>query len=167
MQKHGLNLRRINSMSQDEVQNILDSAPTYYMNVEGVSKLPGSAKNLFEDLPPGSSYADKYVLFIENDERPIGVIDLVFHYPHTRVAFIGLFLIGEKYHGGGVGTESYKLLESLISEFDVDSIQLGVNDTNPRALTFWTKRGFKKNGRTRLNQGLKVSSTVHVMEKVL
>ena len=52
-----------------------------------------------------------------------------------------------------------------IRQFSIDSIQLGVNDTNEVGMLFWPKMGYKLQGRTRINQGIKVTSTVYVMEK--
>ncbi len=41
-----------------------------------------------------------------------------------------------------------------------NSIELAVNDTNDVGIRFWSKLGFKQNGRTRLNEGLKMTSTI-------
>jgi RimJ/RimL family protein N-acetyltransferase len=167
MRKHNLNLRRIDSDSHKEVQSILDTAPTYYMKVEGVLKIDGAAKKVFEELPPLCTYDDKYVFFIEKNETPIGVVDLIIGYPNRKTAFLGLLLLGEKYHGSGIGRESYDLIENYVKQFNIDSIQLAVNDSNDIGMRFWLKLGFKVNGRTRLNEGLKVTSTAHVMEKFI
>mgnify|MGYP003387765646 CR=1 FL=1 len=76
-------------------------------------------------------------------------------------------VLDEKYQGRGLGTLSYGLLEQFVAPFEMRSIRLGVNDTNTAGLAFWPKLGFSPNGRTRLNQGVKVISTVIVMEKLL
>lgn len=157
-------IRRISNQYQALVQTILNAAPSYYMKIDGVPDA-GSAKGVFEELPPQCHYEDKHVLLIERASTPVGVIDLVIGYPERRIAFIGLLVIDEKYQNMGLGKRSYQLLEAYIRQFSVDSIQLGVNDTNDVGMRFWPKMGFRMQGRTRLNQGLKVTSTVFVMEK--
>ena len=104
-------IRRISNQHQALVQTILNAAPSYYMKIDGVPDA-GSAKGVFEELPPQCHYEDKHVLLIERASTPVGVID-----------------------------------------------------TNDVGMRFWPKMGFRMQGRTRLNQGLKVTSTVFVMEK--
>jgi len=150
-----------------EMQTILDSAEYYYMKVEGVPKMENTAKAVFESLPPSCSYEDKFVFFIEFNKIRIGVVDLVFGYPEKEVAFLGLLLIGQNFYGQGLGSKSCELVEKFAKERGAKKLQLGVNDTNDVGIKFWSKLGFKPNGRTRSNQGLKVLSTVHVLEKTL
>jgi GNAT superfamily N-acetyltransferase len=162
--KSSVTLRKITSESQELVQSILDAAPSYYMKIDGVTDA-GSAKSVFEELPPNCTFENKHVLLIEEASIPVGVIDLVIGYPDSKVAFIGLLVLDEKYQGRGLGKRSYQVLEDYIRQFPVDSIQLGVNDTNDVGMLFWPKMGYKLQGRTRINQGINVTSTVYVMEK--
>lgn len=159
-----VNLKKIAPTSQALVQTLLDAAPTYYLLIDGVPDA-GSAKAVFEELPPGRTYEDKHVLLIEEDGIPAGVIDLVIGYPHDKVAYIGLLVLDESRQGRGLGKATYQILEAYIRGFAVDSIQLGVNDTNHPGMTFWPKMGFQRNGRSRAHQGKKINSTVIVMEK--
>jgi ribosomal protein S18 acetylase RimI-like enzyme len=161
-----ISLKKIDHTSQALVQTLLDAAPTYYLLIDGVPNA-GSAKAVFEELPPGRTHADKHVLLIEEDGVPAGVIDLVIGYPKDNIAYIGLLVVDESHQGRGLGRASFQILENYIRNFDVDSIQLGVNDTNHPGMSFWTKLGFQKNGRSRPHQGKQVASTVFVMEKPL
>jgi len=136
------------------------------MKIDGVPDA-GSAKSVFEELPPNCTFENKHVLLIEEASIPVGVIDLVIGYPNSKVAFIGLLVLDEKYQGRGLGKRSYEALEDYIRQFSIDSIQLGVNDTNEIGMLFWPKMGYKLQGRTRINQGIKVTSNVYVMEKNL
>ncbi len=167
MQNNHLILTKTTIESYMEVQSILDSAEYYYMKIEGVPKMENTAKEVFEKLPPNTTPEDKFVFFIELNNQRIGVVDLVFGYPEKNVAFIGLLLLDQKLHGRGFGGKSYKLVEEFARNQGADAIQLGVNDTNDVGIKFWSKLGFRPNGRTRLNEGLKVNSTVHVLEKSL
>ncbi len=162
--KNSIILRKICSQDQAIVQAILDAAPSYYMKIDGVPNA-GSAKNVFEDLPPHCTADSKHVLLIENESIPVGVVEIIIGYPNSKVAWIGLLVIDEKFQGMGLGKASYDLTEEYLHQFAVDSIQLGVNDTNGVGMAFWPKMGFKMQGRTRINQGIKVTSTVYVMEK--
>lgn len=159
-----ITLKKINHSSEALVQTLLDAIPTYYLLIDGVPNA-GSAKAVFEELPPGRTYEDKHVLLIEEDGIPAGVIDLVIGYPQDKVAYIGLLVLDECRQGRGLGKATYQLLENYIRGFEVDSIQLGVNDTNHPGMAFWPKLGFQRNGRSRAHQGKKIISTVIVMEK--
>lgn len=165
--KQNLSLTIASIDSYLEVQSILDSAEYYYMKVEGVPKMENTAKAVFESLPPKCTYDDKFVFFIELNKERIEVVDLVFGYPEKEEAFLGLLLLNQKFYGQGLGRRSYALVERFASERGAKTLQLGVNDTNEVGMKFWTKLGFKPNGRTRPNEGLKVTSTVHVLEKAL
>ncbi len=166
MSKH-LILSRATIDSYLEVQSILDSAEYYYMKVEGVPKMDNTAKKVFESLPPNCTYDDKFVFFVELNGQRIGVVDLVFGFPTKDVAFIGLLLLDQKYYGQGLGRKSCELIEEFSRNHGAITIQLGVNDTNENGIKFWSKLGYKPNGRTRPNEGLKVNSIVHVLEKSL
>jgi RimJ/RimL family protein N-acetyltransferase len=159
-----ITLRKIDSQYLDVLQGLLDAAPSYYMKIDGVPNA-GSAKELFEELPPNCTYDNKHVLLIEQEATAIGVIDLIIGYPDSKTAFIGLLVLDEKFQGKGLGLASYKLLEEYIAQFKISSIELGVNDTNDVGMAFWSKLSFTPNGRTRINKGKRVTSTVIVLHK--
>lgn len=167
MHKTNLIITKADIESYPEVQLILDSAEYYYMKVEGVPKMEDNAKAIFESLPPNCTYDDKFVFFIELNNGRIGLADLVFGYPEKEIAFIGLLLLDQKFHGQGLGRRSYQLIEEFTKSRGAKFIQLGVNDTNEVGMRFWPKLGFKINGRSRPYEGLKVKSIVHVFEKSL
>ncbi|MBY0415261.1 MAG: GNAT family N-acetyltransferase [Bdellovibrionales bacterium] len=161
-----LNFRKVTRDSHQEVQDILDSAPTYYLKVEGVPKINGAAIKIFEDLPPNGTLDKKFVYIIEYNHLSIGIAEFNVGYPNDFTAFIGLFLLDEKMQGKGIGRKSYEALETLIKkQFCVNVIELAVNDTNDIGMKFWTNLGFERNGRSRENQGLLVTSHVYVLAK--
>lgn len=162
-----MKLKKITIEEAPLVQSILDTAPTYYMLIEGVPKIEGIAEGIFKDLPPNCTLESKHVHLIELDHGPIGIAETIIGYPNAQTAFLGLFLINEAYHGKGLGRAAYELWEGHIkNQFpEVHTVELGVNDTNHVGMGFWSKLGFVKNGRSRINQGKHIQSTVYVLAK--
>ena len=88
-----LKLRRVGSESFELAQEILDDAPSYSMNVDGVQKISDGGNSLFEALPSNIGYSDKHVLIVEMNNYAIGIIDFINGYPEPGTGFLGLLLL--------------------------------------------------------------------------
>lgn len=149
------------------IQEILDAAPTYLMNVEGVTSDPRGGVDTLTALPPNCDAAQKYVFILMNAEQRIGVADLIKGYPDPETAFLGLLLLREDSQQKGLGRTFYEMIEKLVVEdLGLRQIRLGVVDSNPVA-PFWQKMGFQMTDIAKPHQGAKLRSTKRVMVKLL
>jgi diamine N-acetyltransferase len=137
----------------DDLQQVLEEAPAFAYRVTGGPPNPADAQSTYSSLPDGKSYDDKFVFGIFHDERMIGCIDVYRNYPSPGVAWIGLLLLSERFHGHGFGRKAFDLLRNQISCWEgCDRIQLAVVSTNEVALPFWRRMGFNETGKRGLYQ---------------
>jgi len=164
---HELTLEKVTIESAADVQAIIDCAPTFLKNVEGLSVDSEYASRDLQALPPGCALDQKYFFVIKNGADQIGVADLVKDYPKKGTAFLGLLLLAEKVQRNGFGTKAYRLLEEFaLSKLSADKIRLAYNDSNPVA-QFWQKMGFSHTGESKPYKGRTRDSAVILMEKEL
>jgi len=162
-----VSLREVGLESANEVQAIIDAAPIFSENVEGVTHDPEYARRDLQALPPGCDKDQKHFFIIQNAGTNIGVADLVRDYPKPGTTFLGLLLLAEFWQGKGAGRAAYQLLEDFAeTKLSARKLRLAYNDTNPVG-TFWEKMGFKLTGETKAYKGQSRDSNVHLMEKDL
>lgn len=150
----------------DIIQDILDSAPSFHLNTEGIEQIPGGTEELLKELPPKTPRERKKVFLIQVENQNIGLCDLVLGYPTQDIGFIGLLLFKEEFQGKGYGRLAYYLLKDYALEMGMKSLQLGVVESNP-VEEFWKKMGFSRINRSRKHIGAKLESVVHVYEATL
>jgi ribosomal protein S18 acetylase RimI-like enzyme len=164
-----LQIKRLEG-KQDEVrivQQILEEAPQYSINVSGGHPDQESGAEVFRAIPPKLEYKDKHVLGVYKESFPIGVIDLLIGYPAKEKAFIGLLLISEKHQKKGIGTQAYSELEKYIRQYpSIQTVRLSVVESNGWVLKFWEEMGFAKTGETRPYENKTVRSTAVLLEKI-
>lgn len=162
-----LHLEKVNLDHVNEVQAIIDGAPTFSINVEGLTHDSEYARRDLTALPPGCSAEQKHFFIIRNGKIGIGVADLVQDYPIKGTAFLGLLLIAEAHQGNGLGREAYRLVEVFATTtLAAQKMRLAYNDSNPVA-TFWEKMGFKATGESKPYTGKARNSNVLLMERSL
>jgi GNAT superfamily N-acetyltransferase len=158
---------RVELEAKDLVQNILDRAPQYRMNVDGIADAPNDGLDSLTAIPPNCSMEQKYFLVLHSAGHPIGIADVVKDFPKPGTAFLGLFLLQENQQKKGLGLKGYELLENLIrNELCCNKIRLAVVDSNP-VQPFWEKLGFVATGEVRPHDGVDRKSLKRVMEKRL
>lgn len=164
-----ITLRKVGLEYVDTVQQILQSAPIFFIKTEG-DEMPSesAAKDAMTDLPPNTEPEKKhFLLFFDEKNIPFAVCDLILGYPNEETAFLGLLLLDEKFQNRSLGTTCFNLIQDYIKNFpEINKMQLGFVERNP-VEGFWRKMGFERNGRSRPYSGKFVESTVFVMEKSL
>lgn len=126
---------------------VIAAAPAYHLAVEGKLPSASDAPGLLSDVPPGYTVHDKYFFGIYRGEVMIGCADVLRGWRHATQSMIGLLLFAEAFQGSGYGTLAYRRLEDMIRGWDgMESIRIGVIDTNRPALAFWRKMGFAETG---------------------
>lgn len=140
-----ITLRKMYADKKDDVaslQSILEAAPSYSLTVDGSLPSPSAAQEMFEALPPGRNFDDKFVFEIRSQAGVVGCVDVIRGYPESHVAFIGLILLIESAQGQSYGPAALRLLESIATDWKCTAMRIAVIDTNKRALAFWRREGF-------------------------
>jgi ribosomal protein S18 acetylase RimI-like enzyme len=162
----------IRSMTDSEpnrvaVQRLFDAAPAFSLITTGKFADPNEGEEAFTELPPGLTYADKFVYGVFLGEELIGCADILRGFRAANKATLGLFLLAQKYQGQGFGARAYVELEIIMASWPgIDTIRLGVIETNVKAFPFWRKMGFAENGERREKYPPLIADII-VMEKYL
>lgn len=87
------------------------------------------------------------LFIVENEVEPIGFMNTVTFFSicaHGKVLFLDDFFIRETHRGKGNGKKALKELENLLLLEDYKRVQLMAENTNPKAVAFYTKEGYSK-----------------------
>lgn len=151
-----------------DLQRVLEEAPTYSHRVSGAPPTPTEAEGLFSALPPGKTYADKFVLGFYEAGRMVGCADVIRSFPSEEKAMVGLLLLSESHQSKGLGSLAYAEIEKLcLSWPQVEIARIGVVKTNSAVLPFWLKAGFVDTGARRPFDHGSVKSETIVLEKTI
>jgi RimJ/RimL family protein N-acetyltransferase len=123
---------------------VLEAAPRYFELVTG--------------LPPGPA---------EADDAMIGCADVIRGYPTPDKAVIGLLLIAEPWQRKGIGRAFERLVCRTFADWpEITTARIGVVASNPGALAFWRKLGYRETGERRAAQAPFVADTI-VLERAV
>lgn len=161
-------LNKLNLTDIKNIQTVLEAAPKYSMNVSGHHQNANAASEMFEALPNGFDYKNKFVLGIEVYADFIGCIDVLRGFPNTQTAMLGLLLLSEEYQGKGLGKTAYQALESIIKEWEeITIVRISVVVSNGEVLPFWKKLGFRDTGIRRPYENANITSEAIILEKLV
>jgi uncharacterized cupin superfamily protein/N-acetylglutamate synthase-like GNAT family acetyltransferase len=163
-----LSLRLCTEADADEVLEIFQKSPKYFLDVEGALPSLKAAQHALVDGPQktNENYFKEF-LVIESEGRAVGVVDLHAHHPDTGVCYLGLLLLREDCFGRGLGKRCYALIEDYVQRaLQCSTIKLGVSEQNHVA-GFWQKMGFLPIEKRYEHRGEEKLSTVHEFAKVL
>ncbi len=148
------------------IQSVLASAPGYFEAIQGVPPGPTEGVSLFTDLPPGRSYADKFVYGLCAGDALVGCADVVRGWNAPDKAVIGLLLLAETWQGRGLGRAFAALVEQAIGGWrEIATVRVGVVAANTRALGFWRRLGYRETGERKHNPAF--AAEIVVLEKPL
>ncbi len=153
-------LKEINKEFRAQIKHLFDRCKDYFYLVESKQANEGSINEFLEDLPQGKTLKDKHTLGIFNNEKLIGVIDLVENYPNKNEWIIGLLLIDPGERGYGLGKKVHKILEDISNKGQGEKLRIGVVEQNKSAVEFWKKIGYTEIKRT---QPIKYSNRENIV----
>ncbi|WP_177232285.1 GNAT family N-acetyltransferase [Methylobacterium gossipiicola] len=160
-------MSRVTENSFADVESIFDDLRAYSRCVDGVDRRDGAATEFVTALPPGSHVRNKHSFVMYRHGSPVGLLDIIAHYPAPNVAFIGLLAVRESLHGIGLGRALYDRAEHLIrTDLRATTVRIAVIETNP-ACGFWRRMGFRTTGEVKRYEGRAVTSHAILMEKPL
>jgi len=149
------------------LQAVLEAAPRYFEATYGSPPSPAEAQSTFTALPPGRHYDDKRVWALCSGETMIGVADVVRGWNAPEKAVIGLLLIAQPWQRRGPGRAFLTLIEEAVRAWpEITTLRIGVLASNPGALAFWRRSGYRETGEIKPATPPFVAETI-VLEKPL
>ncbi len=139
---------KIKVMTQEDVEDIFELLKDNeeYNSIVGIEASLTAAYDILTDLPQGKTEDEKSVIGIYQGSELFAIVDLIKDYPDKTNIFIGLLLIAKQYQRQSKGSQIIAKLISAFAERGFVSCDIGVIDKNKKALAFWDKNGFCKNG---------------------
>lgn len=126
------------------ISRIFREAPSYTELVEGRASSIEDVDDFFYGRPANKDAADKSVFGFYIGPEMIGCADVIRSYPTDDCAFIGLLLFSEAHQNRGYGKAALALINAMAREWGYRRLQLAGIATNPRAVAFWEREGFKE-----------------------
>lgn len=122
------------------------SNPLYYRYLQEEPSLSGVLDGIFRPLPPGKTYADKFVTGFFENGRLAAMMDLITGYPDAQTAFLGLFMVDAAFQGRGVGRKLVADVLAGLKEAGFSAVRLCRVRGNPQPEHFWALCGFRPTG---------------------
>lgn len=161
----GYEIIDVSMQNVHQVMEIYNSNYDYFMLSDGE---PANMENCLLDIaaiPSDFNTKNKKYIGIWKHRKIIAILDFLMGYPDKKCCWIGLLLVDAKWHGKGTGTEIINAFvkASILSGYS--HIQLGVLDTNKKAIAFWKRLGFLEIRKSNIKRPNKPDWNVIVMEK--
>ncbi|WP_237188268.1 GNAT family N-acetyltransferase [Rothia nasimurium] len=150
----------------DQVQELYDQNPDYFLRISGRPAEPGSALENLTVFPPGLSHSP-VLLGAFDDGRLVGVLIAVLGFPSEEFAHVALALVDEQARGRGVGRALHDVyLGAVRQHLNISTLRLGIVATNAAvAEPFWRALGYTPSAEVKdFSQG-DVVSTVEVFTR--
>lgn len=161
-----MDLEPVTLSAQSLILSIFEKAPNYFLQVEGCLPTLATVNDAVLCAPAKTTKAYvKEFLVIRDHGQPIGTVELHINHPAPEIAYIGLLLVCEDLHRRGLGRECYRAVEKYVREnYAAKIIRLGVSDDNDVS-GFWSRLGFRSNGRNYSYAGERKVNNVVEYEK--
>ncbi|SJZ45612.1 GNAT family N-acetyltransferase [Anaerorhabdus furcosa] len=136
-----MEIRKLTKENVEDIYNCLLSNDEYNkMSNDEVSRKV--AEDMLSCRPPGIMEENKTLYGAFEEDKCIGISDVIFGYPDKETSFIGLLMIDGEHHKQGYGKRFYELIEKVIDSNAYKKIALGVLMNNMKGYTFWQKQGY-------------------------
>jgi RimJ/RimL family protein N-acetyltransferase len=145
-------VRRITEADVSEVVALCKGNPLYYEHCPPFVTQESVNRDRVA-LPVGKTKEDKYYLGFFKDESLIAVMDLITGYPDSEVAFIGFFMMDQRWQGKNIGTEIITEVCQYLKEVGFIRVSLGYAKGNAQSEVFWLKNHFEKTGLEKQAEG--------------
>lgn len=159
-------MERAGPPHENLILTLFEGSPSYFLQVEGCRPTLRTVQEALQARPAriGDRYSKEFLILRHHGE-PVGTCEIHLHHPEAGVAYIGLLQIREEFYGRGVGRACYDAVEEYVRMVHgCSTVRLGVSDDNDVS-GFWSKLGFKANGRTYEWMGERKSNNVVEYEK--
>jgi len=149
------------------IQELYEKCLDYMLLVDGHPAGPNSGEEEFQDAPPGKSFDDHFVFGIINQQNKlVGLLDVLRWYPDETSWWIGLLLFVPEVRSQGIGQKVLQGFTEYVRGSGARAIMLGVVDENKLAYKFWSRMGFEFVRKTEPQQFGNKTQTVIIMRRM-
>jgi GNAT superfamily N-acetyltransferase len=139
-------IKPITKQNFEQAFEIYDSNQDFFLLTQNKKATISESVNDIEALPPDCSITQKIYAGLYKGEKIIAVIDLIERYPNQTSFWIGLLLVRGDMQGKKIGS---KIINAILNSAEIagyQTAQLGVIETNKKAIVFWQRHGFEISG---------------------
>ncbi|OIH92837.1 GNAT family N-acetyltransferase [Curtobacterium sp. MCBA15_001] len=157
-------IRDLEQGDVDALQELIESYPAYAERVTGHPPGSSDALSALISVPPDFDPAGKRGIGLWDDGVLIAFADVLFGWPDTSTAHIGLLLVHGAHHGQGVGRRLHEaVLDRVLQEVNATQMRLGIVERNAaHAEPFWSALGYAPTGEVKPYRYDKLESTVSI-----
>lgn len=144
-----LEFRAMSGESQDDADDLFElyrATPGYFQAVKGRGPSAEDAIEALTSVPPGDGNFEKVFGGYWLTDHLIGFSDIVFGYPDSVTAYLGLLLFREGMQFKGYGSWAHRELSEAATSKGCQRMRLSVIETNTRAAQFWFNKGYREVG---------------------
>ncbi|MBC2266254.1 GNAT family N-acetyltransferase [Listeria farberi] len=124
---------------------VCTASEDYYLIEQNKPASKSDALKIITEIPNGKTRFDKFVLAVlDENEKPIGLVDIVSDYPRKGRWFIGLFLLTPDARGNGLGKVLHQTIKEWANDGGADSLALGILAENEKGRGFFEYLGYSK-----------------------
>jgi len=128
-------------MIQIKRNNTFESLFEYFENIDNkYSRVLGNNVSLFDYCKKLSKNAE--IFYLEINNKKIGILAFYANNFESRKAYVSSISIFSKYNGFGFGKKLLDFLEEYLKELKFVEIELEVEISNSKAITFYKQFGF-------------------------
>ena len=140
-------VRKLINGDIDIIYNLMKENPLFYEFCPPfVTK-----ESIMEDLialPPNVPIENKYYIGFFKEEKLVAIMDLIYKFPNSNTAFIGLFMMDKNEQGKGIGSNIISDCAKFLKDEGFSRIRLAYAKGNPQSSSFWRKNHFVETGET-------------------
>ena len=132
----------ITEQNFEQIFEVYNTNQDFFLLTQGKEATIESSHSDMMAVPPHCDIQQKVYIGIWKDGQAVGVLDLITGYPERTCFWIGLLLVHGRLHGKKTGSRFVEAVLDAAWEAGYESAQLGVIESNTKAIKFWRKHGF-------------------------
>jgi GNAT superfamily N-acetyltransferase len=121
---------------------LLEQTAEYHRLVYGENPGPNAAEELFEEVPPGQSRANKRFFGLWRGDQLFGLLDVFEAFRQPDECYLGLLLLHPEARERGVGAEVLAAVERWLATRQIARLRLACAEQNLKGMNFWRRSGF-------------------------
>lgn len=128
----------------EQVYELCLKCSDYFILHDGIGPDEEDAREVFNSLPPGNTYDDKFILGVFGLNKELaGLAEIVKDYPIRDSWIIGLMFIDPALRKQGIGRILHGEIECLARSSGADTLRLGAVEENKDGVRFWKSLGYE------------------------
>ena len=133
--------KKLKEKDIENIYNLCKNNKTYYKYYKQEPTFE-NIKEIFTALPPNITMKDKYFLGIYENNKLIGILDLITNFPAKNSVYIGLFMLDINVQNKGIGSVIINKICIFLKKRRFNNIELAYIEDNIQAKNFWLKNNF-------------------------